>query len=84
MVPDCVRAALRPLIGQVDALDEAIGAIDSALAAFEIEADKAARRLIAPLQVVGQRRDRRSAIEGHEFLALSVFAQQGREFVRSA
>ena len=32
VVPDCVRVALGPLIGQIDALDEAIGAIDSELA----------------------------------------------------
>ena len=25
VVPDCVRAALRPLVGQIDALDEAMG-----------------------------------------------------------
>ena len=28
VVPDCVRGALRSLVGQIDALDEAIGAID--------------------------------------------------------
>ena len=28
VVPDCVRVALGPLIGHIDALDEAIGAID--------------------------------------------------------
>src|SRR3984893_16016967 len=28
VVPDCVRVALRPLISQIDALDEAIGALD--------------------------------------------------------
>ena len=27
-VPDCVRSRLRPLVSQIDALDEAIGAID--------------------------------------------------------
>ena len=33
VVPDCVRGALRSLVGQIDALDEAIGAIDRELAA---------------------------------------------------
>ena len=33
LLPDCVRVALRPLIGQIDALDEAIGAIDKEIAA---------------------------------------------------
>src|SRR5271155_269949 len=33
VVPDCVRGALGPLIRHIDALDEAIGAIDSELAA---------------------------------------------------
>ena len=45
MVPDCVRAALRPLIGQIDALDEAIGAIDTEIAA-SVKADETARRLM--------------------------------------
>ena len=27
VLPDCVRVALRPLVGQIDALDEAIAAI---------------------------------------------------------
>src|ERR1700751_4814604 len=33
VVTDCVRGALRSLVGQIDALDEAIGAIDRELAA---------------------------------------------------
>ena len=45
VVPDCVRAALRPLIGQIDAFDEAIGAIDKELAA-SVKADETARRLM--------------------------------------
>jgi transposase len=45
VVPDCVRAALRPLIGQIDALDEAIAAIDKELAA-SVKADETARRLM--------------------------------------
>ena len=39
VVPDCVRDALGPLVGQIDALDEAIGAIDSELAA-SVKADE--------------------------------------------
>ena len=45
VVPDCVRAALRPLVGQIDALDEAIGAIDRVLAA-SVKGDETARRLM--------------------------------------
>ena len=45
VVPDCVRAALRPLVGQIDALDAAIGAIDKELAA-SVKADETARRLM--------------------------------------
>jgi len=45
VVPDCVRAALRPLVGQIDALDEAIAAIDQELAA-SVKADETARRLM--------------------------------------
>jgi transposase len=33
LLPDCVRVALRPLIGQIDALDEAIGTIDKEVSA---------------------------------------------------
>ena len=45
VVPDCVRVALGPLIGHIDALDEAIGAIDSELAA-SVKADETAKRLM--------------------------------------
>jgi transposase len=45
LLPDCVRVALRPLIGQIDALDEAIGAIDKEIAA-SVKADETARRLM--------------------------------------
>jgi transposase len=45
VVPDCVRGALRPLVGQIDALDEAIGAIDRELAA-SVKADETANRLM--------------------------------------
>jgi transposase len=44
VVPDCVRGALRPLVGQIDALDEAIGAIDKELAA-SVKSDETAKRL---------------------------------------
>src|SRR5208337_25142 len=42
VVPDCVRAALGPLVGQIDGLDEAIAAIDKELAA-SVKADETAR-----------------------------------------
>jgi transposase len=45
VVPDCVRAALRPLISQIDALDQAIVAIDKELAA-SVKSDETARRLM--------------------------------------
>ena len=45
VVPDCVRVALRPLVGQIDALDEAIGAIDKEIAA-SVKADETAKRLM--------------------------------------
>src|SRR6202020_218754 len=45
VVPDCVRGALRPLVRLIDALDEAIGAIDRELAA-SVKADETAKRLM--------------------------------------
>src|ERR1700722_3732975 len=45
VVPDCVRGALRSLVGQIDALDEAIGAIDRELAA-SVKANETAKRLM--------------------------------------
>jgi transposase len=45
LLPDCARVALRPLIGQIDALDEAIGAIDKEIAA-SVKADETAKRLM--------------------------------------
>ena len=45
MVPDCVRVALRPLVSQIDALDEAIGAIDKEIA-MSVKADETAKRLM--------------------------------------
>jgi transposase len=44
VVPDCVRAALRPLVDQIDALDETIAAIDKELVA-SVKADETAKRL---------------------------------------
>ena len=44
VVPDCVRGALSPLVDQIDALDEAILAIDQELAA-SVKANATARRL---------------------------------------
>ena len=45
VVPDCVRVALLPLVGQIDALDEAIETIDRELEA-SAKADETARRLM--------------------------------------
>jgi transposase len=45
VVPNCVRAALRPLVSQIDALDEAIGAIDKEIA-MSVKADETAKRLM--------------------------------------
>src|SRR5271166_4877564 len=45
VVPDCVRLALAPLVRQIDALDEAIEAIDKELQA-SAKADETARRLM--------------------------------------
>jgi transposase len=45
VIPDCVRGALRSLVGQIDALDEAIGGIDRELAA-SVKADETAKRLM--------------------------------------
>jgi transposase len=44
-VPDCVRAALRPLIGQIDAIDAEIAAIDAAIRE-SVKADETAKRLV--------------------------------------
>ena len=45
VVPECVRASLRPLGEQIDALDAAIGAIDEKIEAA-VKADERARRLM--------------------------------------
>ena len=78
VVPDCVRGALRSLVGQIDALDEAIGAIDRELAA-SVKADETAKRLMT-IPGVGPVTHRRSwpTIQG-----ASAFAS-GREFAASS
>ena len=76
LVPDCVRVALRPLVGQIDALDEAIGAIDKELAA-SVKANETARRLmtvpgIGPVTasaIVATIQDARAFASGREFAA---------------
>jgi transposase len=45
VAPDCVRVALRALVSQIDALDEAIGAIDNEIA-MSVKADETAKRLM--------------------------------------
>ena len=50
VVPDCVRVALRPLVGQIDALDEAIGAIDKEIAA-SVKADETVIRRGVPTPI---------------------------------
>src|ERR1700684_2479101 len=74
VVPDCVRGALRSLVGQIDALDEAIGTIDRELAA-SVKADETAKRLVA---VPGGAPDTASATVARSQDA-RVFAS-GREF----
>ena len=76
VVPDCVRAALRPLVGQIDALDAAIGAIDKELAA-SVEADETAKRLmtipgVGPVTasaITATIQDARAFASGREFAA---------------
>ena len=61
VVPDCVRGPLRALVGQIDALDEAIGAIDRELAA-SVKADETAKRLMTiPEQLRAREGNRRAA-----------------------
>jgi transposase len=60
VVPDCVRLALAPLVRQIDALDEAIEAVDKELEA-SAKADETARRLmtipgIGPVTAMALRR----------------------------
>ena len=76
LLPDCVRVALRPLIGQIDALDEAIGAIDKEIAA-SVKADETAKRLmtvpgIGPVTasaIVATIQDASVVASGREFAA---------------
>ncbi len=77
VVPDCVRAALRPLICQIDALDEAIAAIDKELAA-SVKADETAKRLmtipgVGPVTasaITATIKDMSAFASGREFAAL--------------
>ena len=76
VVPDCVRGALRSLVGQIDALDEAIGAIDKELAA-SVKSDETAKRLttipgIGPVTasaIVATIQDASAFASGREFAA---------------
>ena len=73
VVPDCVRGALRALVGQIDALDEAIGAIDRELAA-SVKADETAKRLmtipgVGPSATVATIQDAGVFASGREFAA---------------
>ena len=76
LVPDCVRVALRPLVGQIDALDEAIGAIDKEIAA-SVKADETAKRLmtipgVGPVTasaIVATLQDAGAFASGREFAA---------------
>ena len=60
VVPDCVRVALRPHVGQIDALDEAIGAIDKPIAA-SVKADAIDELLTSLLGEPAPGRQRRFA-----------------------
>jgi transposase len=76
VVPDCVRGALRSLVGQIDAPDEAIGAIDRELAA-SVKADETAKRLmtspgVGPVTasaIVATIQDASAFASGREFAA---------------
>ncbi len=76
VVPDEVRGALRLLVGQIDALDEAIGAIDRELAA-SVKADETAKRLmtipgVGPVTasaIVATVQDASAFASGREFAA---------------
>ena len=76
VVPDCVRAALGPLVGQIDGLDEAIAAIDKELAA-SVKADETAKRLmtipgVGPVTasaITATIQDMRAFASGREFAA---------------
>jgi transposase len=76
VVADCVRAALAPLIRQIDTLDEEIDAIDAAIEAL-VQADEQARRLmtipgVGPVTasaVVATVQDVNAFASGREFAA---------------
>ena len=76
VVPDCVRGALRSLVGQIDALDEAIGSIDRELAAA-VKVDETAKRLmtipgVGPVTasaIVATIQDASAFASGREFAA---------------
>ena len=76
VVPECMRVSLRPLIGQIDALDEAIAAIDRELAEL-VKTDETASRLmtipgVGPVTasaIVATVQDMRAFASGREFAA---------------
>lgn len=76
VVPECVREALRPLGDQIEALDEAIEAIDAEIAAA-VKADERARRLmtipgVGPLTasaILATVKDMSAFSSGREFAA---------------
>ena len=76
VVPDCVRGALASLCRQIDALDEAIKAIDKQIAT-QIKADPTARRLtsipgIGPITasaILASVQDMNAFASGREFAA---------------
>ena len=86
VVPDCVRGALRSLVGQIDALDEAIGAIDRELAA-SVKADETAKRLmtipgvgpVAASAIVATIQDAGVFASGREFAAFLGLTPRQRQ-----
>jgi transposase len=69
VVPDCVRVALRPLISQIDALDEAIGASDREIA-MSVKADDTVKRLLTvPGVIMARIQDIGDFASGREFAA---------------
>ena len=92
VVPDCVRGALRSLVGQIDALDEAIGAVDRELAA-SVKADETAKRLmtipgVGPVTasaIVATIPDAGAFASGREFAAfLGLTSRQNRPGAKAA
>jgi transposase len=76
VVPDCVRAALRPLLRQIDAVDAEIAAIDATIKE-NVKADETAKRLmtipgVGPIiasAVVATVRNVEAFANGREFAA---------------